>query len=146
MNSHFAKNCALPQNKTQLHLMNIPQNLLYTPDHEWVRTDGEHLYIGITDFAQDQLGEIVYVDVDCLGKQLAEHDVFGTIETVKAVSELFMPIAGTVVAVNDILADQPDTINQSPYEEAWMIRVLPDNPADINKLLSAERYTALINE
>jgi len=124
--------------------MNIPANLRYTADHEWALQDGEYLVIGITDFAQGELGDIVYVSIPNLDKQLSANDSFGEVEAVKAVSELFMPVAGTIVAVNELLEQSPDLVNNDPYGEGWMIRVKPDNLADFEALLDAAAYKELV--
>jgi len=125
--------------------MNIPSNLKYTKDHEWILVDGDVATIGVTDFAQGQLGDIVFVEIETEGEMLDKEEVFGTIEAVKTVSDAFMPITGEVVEVNSILADQPDSINKDPYGAGWMIKVKVANPAEIDELLTAEQYAALIN-
>jgi glycine cleavage system H protein len=125
--------------------MNIPSNLKYTKDHEWVLVDGEIATIGVTDFAQSQLGDIVFVEIETEGEALEKEEVFGTIEAVKTVSDAFMPVAGEVVEVNGDLADHPDSINKDPYGTGWMIKVKVTNPAELEELLSAEEYAALIN-
>lgn len=125
--------------------MNIPSNLKYTKDHEWVLVDGDVVTIGVTDFAQSQLGDIVFVEIETEGETLEKEEVFGTIEAVKTVSDAFMPLAGEVVEVNGNLADQPDSINKDPYGAGWMIKVKVSNPEDLNELLTAEQYAALIN-
>ena len=125
--------------------MNIPSNLKYTKDHEWVLIDGDVVTIGITDFAQGQLGDIVFVEIDTEGETLEKEEVFGTIEAVKTVSDAFMPLAGEVIEVNGGLADQPDSINKDPYGAGWMIKVKVANPAELEELLSAEQYAALID-
>ena len=125
--------------------MNIPSTLKYTKDHEWVLIDGDVVTIGITDFAQGQLGDIVFVEIDTEGETLEKEEVFGTIEAVKTVSDAFMPLAGEVIEVNEGLADQPDSINKDPYGAGWMIKVKVANPAELEELLSAEQYAALID-
>ncbi|WP_320051668.1 glycine cleavage system protein GcvH [uncultured Acetobacteroides sp.] len=125
--------------------MNIPSNLKYTKDHEWILVDGDVATIGVTDFAQSQLGDIVFVEIETEGEMLEKEEVFGTIEAVKTVSDAFMPVAGEVVEVNSILADQPDSINKDPYGAGWMIKVKVANPAELDELLTAEQYAALIN-
>lgn len=125
--------------------MNIPSNLKYTKDHEWVLIDGDVVTIGITDFAQGQLGDIVFVEIETEGETLEKEEVFGTIEAVKTVSDAFMPLAGEVIEVNGGLADQPDSINKDPYGAGWMIKVKVANPAELEELLSAEQYAALID-
>ncbi|TCN68858.1 glycine cleavage system protein GcvH [Acetobacteroides hydrogenigenes] len=125
--------------------MNIPSNLKYTKDHEWILVEGDVATIGITDFAQGQLGDIVFVEIETEGEMLDREEVFGTIEAVKTVSDAFMPITGEVVEVNGALADQPDSINKDPYGAGWMIKVKVANPAELEDLLTAEQYGALIN-
>lgn len=124
--------------------MNIPTNLRYTEDHEWAQQDGEIITIGITDFAQGELGDIVYVEIETLNQDLDAHQIFGTIEAVKAVSELFMPIKGTIVAINEQLQNTPELVNNDPYGQGWMIKVRPSNNADFDALLSAEKYQELL--
>lgn len=126
--------------------MNIPAELRYTKDHEWAQIEGDLVCVGITDFAQSELGDIVYVEITTLDQEVAKDQVFGTVDAVKAVSELFMPISGTVVAINEELNTQPDLVNQDPYGKGWMIKVRPNNMADVDKLLSAEDYKALVGE
>jgi glycine cleavage system H protein len=125
--------------------MNIPSNLKYTKDHEWILVDGDIATIGVTDFAQSQLGDIVFVEIETEGEMLDKEEVFGTIEAVKTVSDAFMPVAGEVVEVNGTLADQPDSINKDPYGAGWMIKVKVANPSELDELLTAEQYAALIN-
>lgn len=120
--------------------MNLPENLRYTSDHEWVKIDGDLLVIGITDFAQSELGDIVYVEIETLDQQLAKGDVFGSVEAVKTVSDLYLPLSGTVVEINPGLNDAPDKVNTDPYGEGWMIKLKPDNIADFDTLLDAEAY------
>ncbi|MDR3260543.1 MAG: glycine cleavage system protein GcvH [Tannerella sp.] len=124
--------------------MNFPTNLKYTGDHEWIRVEGETAYVGITDYAQSELGEIVYVDITTQDETLAAEDVFGTIEAVKTVSDLFMPVAGKVLEINSKLEDQPELVNESPYEEGWLIKIQPSGPIDSDTLLSAADYQQLI--
>ena len=124
--------------------MNIPTNLKYTKEHEWVRVEGTTAVIGITDYAQSELGEIVFVEVETVGENLEEGAVFGTVEAVKTVSELFMPVAGTVEEVNPALEDAPELVNNDPYGEGWMIRVTMSDVAQAGQLLSAEEYASLI--
>jgi glycine cleavage system H protein len=120
----------------------LPEELRYSPDHEWVRPEGDLARVGITDYAQDQLGDVVYVELPSVGAHIAQGAVFTTVESVKAVSECFMPLAGEVVAVNGPLADNPVLLNQSPYGDGWMVVVKPDDPAAVSKLLTAEAYRA----
>ena len=124
--------------------MNIPSNLKYSKDHEWVRAEGDTAYIGITDFAQSELGEIVIVDITTEGETLAQEAVFGSIEAVKTVSDLFMPLGGEVLEVNPKLEDNPELVNSDPYGEGWMIKVKMTNPSEVGSLLDAEAYKALI--
>ena len=124
--------------------MNIPSNLKYSKDHEWVRVEGDIAYIGITDFAQSELGEIVIVDITTEGETLAREAVFGSIEAVKTVSDLFMPVGGKVLEVNPKLEDNPELVNSDPYGEGWMIKVKMTNPSEAGNLLDAEAYKALI--
>ena len=124
--------------------MNIPTNLKYTKEHEWVRVEGTTAVIGITDYAQSELGEIVFVEVETVGENLEEGAVFGTVEAVKTVSELFMPVAGTVEELNPALEDAPELVNSDPYGEGWMIKVTLSDAAQLDQLLSADDYAALI--
>ena len=124
--------------------MNFPSELKYTKDHEWIRVEGEEAFIGITDFAQRELGDIVYIDINSVGKAVAAEEVFGTVEAVKTVSDLFMPVAGTVLELNPELDSSPELVNTDPYAQGWMVRIKPDNIADIDSLLTAEKYQALI--
>jgi len=124
--------------------MNIPENLKYTKDHEWIKIDGNQAVVGITDFAQGELGDIVYVDISTVGQDLSEHEIFGTVEAVKTVSDLFMPVSGKVVEVNPILDGSPEKVNEDPYGEGWMVKVeLKSKPEN---LLSASEYKALIGK
>jgi glycine cleavage system H protein len=120
----------------------LPEELRYSADHEWVGPEGDLARVGLTDYAQDQLGDIVYVELPSVGAHIAQGAVFSTVESVKSVSECFMPLAGEVVAVNAPLGDNPDLLNQSPYGEGWMVLVKPDDPAAVSKLLTAEAYLA----
>lgn len=126
--------------------MNIPADIQYTKDHEWVKIDGDTATIGITDFAQKELGDIVFVEVDTIGDKLSAGDVFGTVEAVKTVSDLFMPISGTVETFNDSLEDSPEVVNQDPYGEGWMVKVKVDGEADAGELLTADQYKEVIGE
>ncbi len=125
--------------------MNLPENLKYTKEHEWVKLEGNIATIGITDFAQSELGDIVYVEIETKGKSLAVNEVFGTVEAVKTVSDLFMPVAGTVSEVNPLLDTQPEIINTDPYGEGWMVKITVDNTADVDGLMSAEDYKNTIS-
>ena len=122
----------------------LPTTLHYTKDHEWLRLEGDVAYIGITDHAQRELGDIVYVDIDTLDKEIAQHDVFGTVEAVKTVSDLFSPISGTVLEVNAKLADAPETVNSDPYGDGWLVKMSVANAAEIDGLMTAEAYGELI--
>ncbi len=124
--------------------MNIPANLKYTKDHEWVSIDGDIATVGITDFAQKELGDIVYVEVETLDQTLAQDEVFGTVEAVKTVSDLFLPLSGEIIAFNDDLESSPETVNADPYGKAWMIKIKISNPAEIENLLSSDDYKNLI--
>lgn len=126
--------------------MNVPTNLKYTSEHEWIRVEGDIAYVGITDYAQAQLGDIVFVDIQTEGETLAAGDVFGTIEVVKTVSDLFLPVAGEVLEQNEALADQPELVNTDPYGEGWLIKIKPAADADYDALLDSEGYKAVINE
>lgn len=124
--------------------MNFPAELKYTKDHEWVRLEGNVAFIGITEFAQRELGDIVYVDINTIGKNVAHEQVFGTVEAVKTVSDLYMPIAGEVLEMNTDLDTNPELVNSDPYGKGWMVKVAVSNAADFDGLLSADDYQALI--
>ena len=124
--------------------LNIPDNLQYSKDHEWVLKEGENLKVGISDYAQDQLGDIVFVELPEVGAILAKAEVFGTVESVKSVSELFMPVAGTVISVNASLGENPELVNTSPYTDGWMLFLKPDNPDDTGALMDAGQYREFI--
>ena len=124
--------------------MNIPSNLKYSKDHEWVKVEGDTAVVGITDFAQGQLGDIVFVDVTAVGDTLAQNDVFGTIEAVKTVSDALMPVGGEILEFNEALNDAPDAVNKDPYGDGWMIKVRMSDPADLANLLDAEQYKGII--
>lgn len=124
--------------------MNIPSNLKYSKDHEWIRVEGDVAYIGITDFAQSQLGDIVFVDVATEGETLEQDEVFGSIEAVKTVSDAFMPVSAEVLEFNEALNDAPESVNKDPYGEGWIIKVRLTNPAQVDELPSAEDYAKLI--
>ena len=124
--------------------MNIPSDLLYSNEHEWVKLEEEIATIGITDFAQQELGDIVYVEIETVGDNLEKEQVFGTVEAVKTVSDLFMPISGEVLELNPALEDTPETVNYEPYESGWIIKIKIENPSQIKHLLSAEQYKQLI--
>ena len=125
--------------------MNFPQDLRYTKEHEWVKIEGNIATIGITEFAQDALGDIVYVDIDTLGKNLKAEAVFGSVEAVKTVSDLFLPVDGIINEVNSMLANQPDLVNSDPYGNGWMIKMTVADESAVNKLLSADEYTQLVS-
>lgn len=124
--------------------MNIPANLKYSNDHEWVRVEGNEAYIGITDFAQSQLGDIVFVDVPSVGETLAQNEVFGSIEAVKTVSDAFLPVGGEVLELNAALENDPALVNKDPYGEGWIIKIRMTDAAELDTLLSAEDYAKLI--
>jgi glycine cleavage system H protein len=125
--------------------MNIPANLKYTKEHEWVSIEGNIATVGITDFAQGELGDIVYVDISSKGKTLAAEEVFGTVEAVKTVSDLFLPLAGTLTEINPLLESEPELVNSDPYGKGWMVKLTITNLADADKLLTAEAYKALVH-
>ncbi len=124
--------------------MNFPADLKYTKDHEWIRLDGNEAYIGITDYAQSELGEIVYVDITTEGETVAKEEVFGTIEAVKTVSDLFMPVSGEVLEVNAALEDKPELVNEDAYGKGWLIRIAVSDTAELGELLSAAEYEQFI--
>jgi len=126
--------------------MNFPSELKYTKDHEWIRVEGEEAVIGITEFAQSELGDIVFVDIDTVGDDVNKDEVFGTIEAVKTVSDLFMPTKATVLAINEQLDANPELVNNDPYGEGWMVRVKLENPSDVESLLTADAYKELIGK
>lgn len=126
--------------------MNIPAELKYTKDHEWVKIDGTTAIVGITEFAQSELGDIVYVDVTTAGQELEQHAVFGTVEAVKTVSDLFLPVGGRIIEFNKSLETAPEKVNSDPYGEGWMIKVTIKNTAEVNGLLSADQYKELIGK
>lgn len=125
--------------------MKIPSDLKYTKDHEWVKIEGDLAVIGITDFAQSELGDIVYVEVETVDETLDAEDVFGTVEAVKTVSDLFLPLSGEIVEFNEALQDEPEKVNTDPYGEGWMVKVKFSDASEIDKLLSADDYKAIIN-
>ncbi|MCW3079317.1 glycine cleavage system protein GcvH [Segetibacter sp.] len=124
--------------------MNFPENLRYTKDHEWIKLEGNTATIGITEFAQSELGDIVYVDINSVGKTLNAEEIFGTVEAVKTVSDLFLPLAGTIAEVNPALANQPELVNADPYGNGWMIKLTVSNITDYETLMSAEAYSKLV--
>ena len=127
-------------------MMNTPSNLKYTKDHEWINVDGDIVTVGITDFAQSELGDIVYVEVETLDETLNKDEVFGTVEAVKTVSDLFIPLSGEVIEFNESLESEPEKVNSDAYGEGWMIKIKISNPEEINQLLDAESYKELIGE
>ena len=126
--------------------MDFPEDLRYTREHEWARMKGDKVVVGITDFAQDQLGDVVYVELPDVGDPVKKGESFGVVESTKAVSELFAPVTGKVVEVNDPLADAPQTLNDDPYEEGWMIVIEPSDPAEVDQLLDAKAYKSFVDE
>ena len=124
--------------------MNIPEELKYTAEHEWIRVKGDELVIGVTDFAQGEMGDVVFLEIETEGESLAKGEIFGTIEAVKTVSDLFMPLDGEVLEVNPALEDNPELVNSSPFDQGWMIRVKLSDPAQLDDLLSAAAYAELI--
>ncbi|MBX2956536.1 MAG: glycine cleavage system protein GcvH [Cyclobacteriaceae bacterium] len=126
--------------------MNIPSDLKYTKDHEWVKLNGNTAIVGITDFAQGELGDIVYIDINTVGQDVNQHDVFGTVEAVKTVSDLYMPVSGKVLEVNPALDGSPEKVNADPYGEGWMVKVEVKNSTDVDGLLTADQYKELIGK
>ncbi|HQD11770.1 MAG TPA: glycine cleavage system protein GcvH [Chitinophagales bacterium] len=125
-------------------MMNVPAELKYSKEHEWVRAEGDIAVIGITAFAQGELGDIIYVDIDSVGETMSQNDIFGTVEAVKTVSDLFLPVGGEIVEFNETLKDQPELVNSDPYGNGWMIKVKMSNPAELDTLLDSAGYQALI--
>jgi glycine cleavage system H protein len=126
--------------------MITPKNLKYTKDHEWIRVEGDFAYIGITDFAQGELGDIVYLEIETVGETLAKEEVFGTIEAVKTVSDLFMPVSGEILQMNEALADAAELVNKDPYDKGWLIKIKMNDLAELEDLLSPDDYEAMISE
>lgn len=126
--------------------MNIPQELKYTREHEWIKVEGDYAFVGITDFAQGELGDIVFVEIETVGETLDAEEVFGTVEAVKTVSDLFMPVSGEIVEKNSLLSDEPEAINNDPYGKGWMIKMKIGNPDELQNLLDAEAYREMIAE
>jgi glycine cleavage system H protein len=124
--------------------MTFPAELKYTKDHEWIRVEGSEAYIGITEFAQRELGDIVYIDINTVGQEVSKEEVFGTVEAVKTVSDLFMPVAATVLEINPMLDSQPELVNTDPYGDGWMVKIGLTDPSEVNGLLSADDYSALV--
>lgn len=124
--------------------MNVPVNLLYTKDHEWLRIEGDMGYVGVTDFAQGELGDIVFIEIETVGETLAKEEVFGTIEAVKTVSDMFMPVSGEILELNPALEESPEVVNKDPYGKGWMVKIRITNQAEVKELLSADQYKALL--
>jgi glycine cleavage system H protein len=124
--------------------MNVPENLFYTKDHEWLKVEGEFGIVGVTDFAQGELGDVVFIEIETMGETLKKEEVFGTIEAVKTVSDMFMPAGGEILEVNPALEESPDVVNKDPYGKGWMIKIKISDPAEVKSLLSAESYKALL--
>lgn len=124
--------------------MTFPQDLKYTKDHEWIKIDGDTGTVGITDFAQNELGDIIYVDLKSVGSSFKQHEIFGTVEAVKTVSDLFIPVSGTIVEINENLAADASVVNNDPYGKGWMVKIKLSNPAQVDELLSAEGYKVLV--
>jgi glycine cleavage system H protein len=124
--------------------MNVPGNLLYTKDHEWLRIEGDMGYVGVTDFAQGELGDIVFIEIETVGETLAKEEVFGTIEAVKTVSDMFMPVSGEILELNPALEETPDVVNKDPYGKGWMVKIKLTDKAETKDLLSADQYKALL--
>jgi glycine cleavage system H protein len=124
--------------------MNFPENLKYTKDHEWLRAEGNIGYVGITDFAQRELGDIVYIDINTLGQKLGKEAIFGTVEAVKTVSDLLLPVGATILEFNESLNQAPEQVNQDPYGKGWIVKINIDNPADLNALMPADKYAVLV--
>jgi glycine cleavage system H protein len=124
--------------------MNVPANLLYTKDHEWLRVEGDFGFIGVTDFAQGELGDVVFIEIETVGETLKKEEVFGTIEAVKTVSDMFMPVSGEILELNPMLEDSPDVVNKDPYGDGWMVKIKISDPSELKGLLSAEHYKALL--
>ena len=124
--------------------MKTPSDLKYTRDHEWIKLDGDIATVGITDFAQSELGDIVYVEIDTIGEKLNAEDIFGSVEAVKTVSDLFLPVDGEILEVNPAIADAPELVNEDPYKKGWLIKIKVSNPSQVKELLSAEEYIELV--
>jgi glycine cleavage system H protein len=124
--------------------MNVPENLLYTKDHEWLRVEGNFGYVGVTDFAQGELGDVVFIEIETVGETLKKEEVFGTIEAVKTVSDMFMPVGGEIIELNPKLEQTPEVVNKDPYGNGWMVKIKISDPSEVKSLLSAEKYKALL--
>ena len=134
------------RNFKKTYSMNIPSNLKYTKDHEWIRVEGDFAFIGITDFAQGELGDIVYLEIETVGETLAREDIFGTIEAVKTVSDLFMPVSGEILEMNENLSDEAELVNKDPYQKGWLVKIKITDPAELDELLTPEQYETMISE
>lgn len=132
-------------NSNQIYIMNFPENLKYSQDHEWLRIEGEYAYVGITEFAQRELGDIVYVDITSNGQTVAANEVFGSVEAVKTVSDLFLPVGGEIVEVNEGLNDNPELVNTDPYGEGWMVKIKMTDVSEVDALMDATAYTDHVN-
>jgi glycine cleavage system H protein len=128
----------------EIQELNLPDDLRYTKDHEYARSEGDSIWVGISDYAQDQLGDIVFVELPSVGQRFGTGDEFGTVESVKAVAELYMPVAGEVIARNSTLEESPQLVNQAPYGEGWMVQVRPDEPAELDHLMASETYRDML--
>lgn len=126
--------------------MNFPDNIKYTKDHEWIRAEGNTAVVGITDFAQSELGDIVYVDIPTLNQSLKKDEVFGTVEAVKTVSDLLIPVSGKILEINGALNDQPESVNKDPYGDGWIVKISVDNPAELNGLMDAAAYRQMVGQ
>jgi glycine cleavage system H protein len=124
--------------------MNVPGNLLYTKDHEWLRIEGNTGYVGVTDFAQGELGDIVFIEIETVGETLAKEEVFGTIEAVKTVSDMFMPVSGEILELNPALEESPEVVNKDPYGKGWMVKINITNPTETSSLLTPDQYKAIL--
>ena len=124
--------------------MNVTENLLYTKDHEWLRVEGNTGYIGVTDFAQGELGDVVFIEIETIGETLKKEEVFGTIEAVKTVSDMFMPVGGEILELNPALEETPEVVNKDPYGKGWMVKISITDPTEVNELLTAEKYKAIL--
>jgi glycine cleavage system H protein len=124
--------------------MNVPEKLFYTKDHEWLKVEGEFGIVGVTDFAQGELGDVVFIEIETIGETLKKEEVFGTIEAVKTVSDMFMPVGGEIIEVNPLLEESPDVVNKDPYGKGWMVKIKMSDPSEVKSLLSAESYKALL--
>ena len=124
--------------------MNVPENLLYTKDHEWLRIEGNTGYVGVTDFAQGELGDIVFIEIETVGETLSKEEVFGTIEAVKTVSDMFMPVSGEILELNPAIEESPEVVNKDPYGKGWMIKIKMTDPSEVKDLLTPEQYKAIL--